>query len=58
MVNPDADGYSKTLIHREILQKTQDNNLLKIKSILHLTCQGPILTSAPSSVTSLAMQYT
>jgi len=25
MVNPDADGYTKTLNHRKILGKTQEN---------------------------------
>jgi len=53
LVNPDVDGHSKTLNHRKILRKTQENNdLLKTKRIvkpryklsgawfLHLACQG------------------
>jgi len=34
MVNPDVDGYTKTLNHREVLRKTQkNNNLMKAKKM-------------------------
>ena len=51
MVNLDVDGYTKTLNHRKIIWKMQNNNLLKAKTILkpkyklsgsrfsHLACQ-------------------
>jgi len=29
MVNPEVDGYTETLNHRETLRKTQNNDLLK-----------------------------
>jgi len=35
MVNPDVDGYAKTLNHQKILRKTKKmKNLLKTKRIL------------------------
>ena len=35
MLNPDADGYTKTLNHQKILRKTQiNNNVLETKRIL------------------------
>ena len=34
MVNPDVDGYFKTLNHQKILRKTQKDNLLKTKRLL------------------------
>ena len=34
MANPNVDEYTKTLNHRKILRKAQQNNLLKIKRTL------------------------
>jgi len=34
MANPNVDGYTKSLNHRIILGKTQQNNILKIKRTL------------------------
>ena len=40
MLNPDVDGYTKTLNHRIILRKTQkDNNLLKTKRMPKPKCK-------------------
>jgi len=39
MVNSDVVGYTKTLNHRKIPQRTQKNNLLKANRILKLKCK-------------------
>jgi len=68
MVNPDVDGYAKTLNHRKIIWKTQKNsNLLKTNECLNRNIAwggGPVFTfklpgfaPLPPSVTSLAMIY-
>jgi len=61
IVNQDVDGYTKTLNHRKILQKTRkNNNPLKTKRILkpkynlsggrflHSACQGANRPSTPT----------
>jgi len=61
-VDPDVDGYTKTLNHRKIIRNTQKNdNLLKTKTTLkqkyklsgvrasHLPCQGQFALLRPVS---------
>jgi len=40
MVNPDVDGYTKTLNHRKIIRKTPKNNVPKNKKILNTEMQA------------------
>jgi len=53
MLNPGVDGYTKTLNYRKIIRKTQNNNLMKTKTIQKLKYKLAFQGGRPSLLRQL-----